>query len=105
MGCHNQTHTRPGPDHSPPLAPEIPRSPDLIKSTMRDGKGLQLRKRSLTGCGPRSIDIHHDPMLAQPIPQAPWGGERLARHEIFLKERPQCLHTLLIKRSKKAREG
>ncbi len=43
-------------------------------------------------------------MLTETIPQASWGVERLACHEIFLKERPQRLHGCLIKDSKKARE-
>jgi hypothetical protein len=58
----------------------------------------------LTGYGPCSIYIHHDPMLTETIPQTTWRVERLACHEIVLKERPKCLHGRLIKRSKKARE-
>jgi hypothetical protein len=75
----------PGSHHFPPLAPEIPRSRDLLKKKMRGGIRLQLGKRSLTGYGPRSIYIHHDPMLTETIPQATWRVERLACHEIVLR--------------------
>src|SRR6266567_3111511 len=77
--------SRPGSYHFPPLAPEIPRSRDLIKTTTCHGQGLQLGECSLTGHLFGSIHIDNDPMLAQTIPQATWGGERLARHEICLR--------------------
>ncbi|MGH7870283.1 MAG: hypothetical protein ACREP9_22230, partial [Candidatus Dormibacteraceae bacterium] len=54
----------PGSCHFSALAPQIARGCDLIKTSMRGRKGRKTGKRSLTGGGPRSIDIHNHPMLA-----------------------------------------
>src|SRR5206468_3093074 len=74
-------------------------------SAMRGRKLWRLRKGSLPSCLLGGIHIHHGPMrsLAVPYPTC-WGGERRSGHQIFLKERAQCLHRGLIKSSKKARK-
>lgn len=83
--------------HFSALAPPIARSRNLLKTTMRLWQGLPLRQRPLTRCLPGSIHIHDHKLLAHTIPQATRGSERLSRHQILLKERPQRLHRRLIK--------
>ena len=91
-----------GSSHLSPFAPQIAGGANLIKTTMWLWERLQLRERELPCCLFGSIHIHHHPLLTETIPQATWRGERLAGHEIFLEERPQCLHRHGIKRGKKA---
>jgi hypothetical protein len=54
---------------------------------------------------PGSIDIHHNILLVETIPQAADRGEWGSCHQIFLKLRAQCLHRCLIKSAEKTREG
>ena len=61
-------------------------------------KDCSLGKCPLSDCLFGAIDIHYGPMGSQAVPHpSRWGSEDRSRHQIFLKERAQCLHGCLIK--------
>src|SRR6266702_3077430 len=94
-----------GAHHFPSLAPLVPRSRDLIKTTMRRGQRWELGKGSLASRLFGAIDIHDHILLVEPIPQAADRGERGSRHQICLKERAQSLYGRLIQGCQKPRKG
>ena len=102
--CVGLQNGGPGSSHLSPFPPHIAGGANPIKTTMWAWESFPLRERELPCCLFGSIHIHHDPLLTKTIPQAAWRGERLAGHEIFLEERPQCLYRHWIKRGKKAGE-
>jgi hypothetical protein len=84
-----------------PLAPLIALRANLIKTTMRGGQRLRLRKRPLTGSLSRSIHIDHLPLFFHPVKQATRGSKSLGfqhlfqGHQFFIQQRQACLEALL----------
>lgn len=72
---------------------------------MGSGQPVRLRQCALTSRLPGPIDIDHDPLLIGSIKQAAGGRKRVASQHIFLKERPERLHTRLIESREIPRQG
>ena len=69
-----------------PLASQVSGCRDQVKAAMRSRKVCGLGKCPLSGRLLCSIDIHHGPMVALPVPHSPRrGGERRSCHQVFLR--------------------